>query len=81
MLAYVYIKNPRDWLRKNRLEIVLGKEDCFLSTADGFEMFLNAFIVQHGYASLMTIPPNVKHADLFKKIYQEARENKRGLWR
>jgi len=28
----------------------------------------------------MTIPPNVKYADLFKELYEEAREQKRGLW-
>jgi len=27
----------------------------------------------------MTIPPNVKHAELFEKLYQEARENKIGV--
>jgi micrococcal nuclease len=42
--------------------------------------FVNAEIIRQGYASLMTIPPNVKYADLFVKLYQEARENKRGLW-
>jgi micrococcal nuclease len=42
--------------------------------------FVNAKIVEEGYASLMSIPPNVKYADLFLKLYQEARENKRGLW-
>jgi len=43
--------------------------------------FVNAEIVKGGYASLMTIPPNVRYADLFSKLYREARENKRGLWR
>jgi len=43
--------------------------------------FLNATIIKAGYATPMTIPPNVKHADLFKKLYEEAREQKRGLWR
>lgn len=43
--------------------------------------FVNAEIVKQGYASLMTYPPNVKYADLFLKLYQEARENKRGLWK
>jgi len=42
--------------------------------------FVNAEIVKQGYASLMTIPPNVKYSDLFLKLYREARENKRGLW-
>lgn len=43
--------------------------------------FVNAEIVRQGYASLMTYPPDVKYADLFLKLYQEARENNRGLWK
>lgn len=42
--------------------------------------FVNAEIVKQGYASLMTIPPNVKYSDLFLRLYQEARQNRRGLW-
>lgn len=42
--------------------------------------FVNAEIIKQGYASLMTIPPNLKYSDLFLKLYQEARQNKRGLW-
>ena len=43
--------------------------------------FVNAEIIKQGYASLMTIPPNVKYTDLFLQLYQEARENNRGLWK
>jgi len=43
--------------------------------------FVNAEIVKQGYASLMTYPPNVKYADLFLKLYREARQNQRGLWK
>lgn len=42
--------------------------------------FVNAEIVKQGYASLLTIPPDVKYADLFLTLYREARENRRGLW-
>jgi micrococcal nuclease len=42
--------------------------------------FVNARIVEEGYASLMTFPPNVKYADLFLRLYRQARENRRGLW-
>ncbi len=41
---------------------------------------LNEEIVKAGYASLMTIPPNVRYQDRFLEAYREARENKRGLW-
>lgn len=42
--------------------------------------FVNAEILRQGYASLLTIPPDVKYADLFQELYREARENRRGLW-
>jgi micrococcal nuclease len=42
---------------------------------------LNEEIVKAGYASPMTIPPNVKYKDRFLKLYREAREAKRGLFR
>lgn len=41
---------------------------------------LNEAIVRAGYASLMTIPPNVKHQERFVKAFRDARENHRGLW-
>jgi micrococcal nuclease len=43
--------------------------------------FVNAEIVKQGYASLMTFPPNVKYADLFLKLFREARQEGRGLWK
>ena len=42
---------------------------------------LNEEIIKSGYASPMTIPPNVKYQDRFLKAYREAREAKRGLFR
>ena len=40
----------------------------------------NVVIVREGYAALMTIPPNVKYAELFAGCYRIAREHRRGLW-
>lgn len=71
--------------KKVKLEFDVEKKDVYgrvLAYAfleDG--TFVNAEIVRAGYASLMTYPPNVKYADLFLKLYQEARENRRGLWK
>jgi micrococcal nuclease len=55
-----------------------GRLLAYVYLKDG--TFVNAEIVKQGYASLLTIPPNVKYADLFLQLYQEARLNKRGLW-
>lgn len=43
--------------------------------------FVNALLVKKGYAQIMTVSPNVKHADLFYELQVEARENKLGLWK
>ena len=51
---------------------------AYVYLSDG--AFLNAMIVEQGYASPMVYAPNTKYADLFARLYREARENKRGLW-
>jgi micrococcal nuclease len=67
-----------------RLEFDVQKQDrygrllAYVYLEDG--AFVNAEIIKQGYGSPMTVPPNVKHADLFRQLYQEARENKKGLW-
>lgn len=40
----------------------------------------NAELLLEGYAQVMTVPPNVKYADLFAKLQREAREAEKGLW-
>lgn len=40
----------------------------------------NAELLLNGCAEVMTVPPNVKYADLFTKLQREAREAGKGLW-
>lgn len=44
------------------------------------DLFVNAELVREGYASAATVPPDVRHADLFRRLAREAREAERGLW-
>ncbi len=55
-----------------------GRALAYVYLKDG--TFVNAELVKNGYAMILTIPPNVKHADLFYKLQQEARKKKIGLW-
>ena len=55
-----------------------GRTLAYVYLEDG--TFVNAHIIKNGYAMIMTVPPNVKFADEFVKLQQEARENNRGLW-
>jgi len=82
--AYEFTRNLAEGKRVT-LEFDVERRDkygrllAYVYLKDG--TFVNARIVQEGYASLMTIPPNVKYADLFLKLYQEARGDRRGLWK
>jgi micrococcal nuclease len=44
------------------------------------DTMVNAELVANGYAQVMTIPPNVRHQDLFLKLQREARLLQLGLW-
>ena len=44
------------------------------------DAMVNAELVRQGYAQVMTVPPNVRHQELFVKLQREAREAGRGLW-
>jgi micrococcal nuclease len=82
--AYEFTKKLVEGKRV-RLEFDVERHDkykrilAYVYLTDG--TFVNAEIVKQGYASLMTYPPNVRYADLFLKLYREARENQRGLWK
>lgn len=71
--------------KKVKLVFDVGKYDQYHRTLAYVyledETFLNAELVKQGYAMVMTVPPNVKYAELFLSLQQEARENNRGLWR
>jgi micrococcal nuclease len=43
-------------------------------------LFVNAVLVRRGYAVPLTIPPNVAHADDFRRLAASARRKGRGLW-
>ncbi len=44
------------------------------------ERSFNVLIVREGYARVMTVPPNVRHADVLLACEREARIAGRGLW-
>jgi micrococcal nuclease len=44
-------------------------------------LFVNAELVDRGYARTLPVPPNVAHAGLFARLAREARHAGRGIWR
>ena len=45
------------------------------------DTLVNAELLKAGMATVMTIPPNVRRADYFYKLQQQARNRKAGFWR
>lgn len=43
-------------------------------------VFINAYLVETGYAQVITVPPNVKYTDLSLKLQRKAVQNRTGLW-
>lgn len=66
-----------------RLEFDVQKKDkydrllayCFVD-----DVFVNAKMLEEGYAFLYTISPNVKYVDLLVEKQRDARQNSRGIW-
>lgn len=74
LLAYVYLPFPRPALSNSPRAGYIVKLD------DKKWYFLNATIIQSGYAVPMTIKPNVKHQQEFEILYEQAQKSHLGLW-
>lgn len=67
-----------------RLELDVQERDRYgrlLAYVYVGDMMINAELVAQGYAQVMTIPPNVRHQEMFLKLQREARLLQIGLWR
>jgi micrococcal nuclease len=71
--------------RKVRLELDVEERDRYgrllayvIRVDDGLSV--NAELVRRGYATPLTIPPNVRHADEYARLARQARRADRGLW-
>ncbi|NGM64217.1 thermonuclease family protein [Sphingobacterium sp. SGR-19] len=78
---YVQSKTEHQWVR---LEFDVQAMDrykrrlAYIYLEDG--TFLNASLVERGYAVVDTYPPNVKHVEQFIDLQKQARNAKQGLW-
>ncbi|MDX5321544.1 MAG: thermonuclease family protein [Bacteroidota bacterium] len=85
-----YGKEAKEYVQKRlngqsvRLEFDVDQTDqygrllAYVYLKDG--TFLNAELVEMGFAEVMTIPPNVAHADEFIGLQKHARGNRIGMW-
>ena len=69
--------------RQVRLELDVESRDHYgrlLAYVYTGSLFVNTELVRQGYAQVMTVPPNVRHADEFVRLQRQARLTDRGLW-
>lgn len=55
-----------------------GRLLAYLYTKDN--TMINEEMLRLGYAQLLTIPPNVRYVERFRKVLTKSRDDKRGLW-
>ncbi|PRD45007.1 thermonuclease family protein [Sphingobacterium haloxyli] len=78
---YVRSQTEHQWVR---LEFDVQAMDrykrrlAYIYLEDG--TFLNASLVEQGYAVVDTYPPNVKYVEQFINLQKQARETEQGLW-
>jgi len=82
LLAYVWVEIAPDSHIK---EFVLPDDYVtdIKESESGYEgtyVFVNATILKAGFAKPLFFPPNDKYKGHFQRLYQEAKEAKRGFW-
>ncbi len=68
-----YVRIEFDVEKKDIYGRLLGY--CFLGNT-----FVNAKLIEEGFAVTYTIPPNVKYVDTFVALQRAARKDKKGMW-
>ncbi|MCR4337415.1 MAG: thermonuclease family protein [Candidatus Omnitrophica bacterium] len=79
LLAYVWLEgneSQSSWPEYAVTQICKNEKG-----EEGQCLSLNATLLTAGYAQPMTIPPNTKYSDQYRRFYQQARDEGRGLWR
>ncbi len=67
-----------------RLEFDVDKRDkygrilAYVRTADG--RLVNLLLIKGGYATIFTVPPDIRYANELRAAQQEARERRLGIW-
>lgn len=57
-----------------------GRMLRYVYLVDGSGTFVNAELVHQGFARVLTVPPDVAHAEEFLRLERGARPAERGLW-
>lgn len=74
LLAYVFV--PLERLEEG----AVADNVVYFANGAGFEVFLNAYLVKMGLAETVANHDDEEYRELFLKLEEEAKQNKKGLW-
>lgn len=78
LLAYVWVFYDDEFFETST------EPDFFVTKRkkgyNGQFVFLNAAVIKAGFAEPLSIPPNTRYARQFRRYFQEAHQQQRGLW-
>ncbi|MDD4202836.1 MAG: thermonuclease family protein, partial [Candidatus Omnitrophica bacterium] len=69
--------------KKVRLEFDIEKRDKYgrlLAYVFVDDIFVNAKLVEDGFAKVFEFQPNIKYRDLFQRLQKTAQDQKKGMW-
>ena len=70
----------RTWVHQGRTNAWIAHQlEVSVRDIDAFKR--EHELVRQGYATQLTVPPNVRYESLFRRLEREAREAGRGLWK
>ena len=85
-----YGKEAKEYLKqlidnkKVKLEFDVDKLDQYKRTLAYVYLengtFINAHLIENGYAKVYTFPPNVKYVDSFIQLQKQAQQKQLGIW-
>jgi len=80
LLGYVYIVTPKG--PRYKIPDYSTKYPYYLIDEEfSYTFFLNATMIKAGFATELSVQSNEKYEKLFNRLHEEAREDKRGLWK
>lgn len=81
----VLVRDTSETDKYNRLLRYVYVEDCDQIVDSSFcesnnTLFVNKYLIENGYATLMQIKPDTKYYEEFKELEKQAKASELGLW-
>lgn len=76
-----HIRMEKDISETDRYGRLLRYVYVINDSSPSASLFVNEYLVKEGYAAAATFPPDVKYADHFRQLQNQAMGQRKGLWK